>query len=51
MDLLCEITVSVNLWYFTSEINTTLLRQTPSTVKAIMLLGSQAWRGLGNEVL
>lgn len=47
MNLLCEITMSVNLWYFTSEINNTFLRQSPSTVKAVMLLSDEAWRGLG----
>lgn len=47
MDSLCEITTSVNLWCFTSEINSTFLRQSPSTVKAVILLSGQAWRGFG----
>jgi len=49
MDILCKITVSVNLWYFTSEINSTFLRQSPSTVKAVIVLSGQAWRVFGQR--
>lgn len=40
MDLLCKISISVNLWFFTSEINSTFLRQTLSTLKAVILPSS-----------